>query len=67
VLNNLRGTPVFLQNGPVFRPKTDPFLTRSLQVAFVVRVRQYEKRSRRGSDGGSRVNRCFRHGIDDGD
>jgi hypothetical protein len=42
VLNNFRGTHVFLQNGPVFGPKTDLEKTHGLQVAFVVRVRQYE-------------------------
>jgi hypothetical protein len=30
VLNNFRGTHVFLQNGPFFRPKTDLEKRRSL-------------------------------------
>jgi hypothetical protein len=38
VQNNFRGTPIFLQNDPIFRPKTELFKTRSLQVAIVVRV-----------------------------
>jgi hypothetical protein len=30
VQNNFRGTPVFLQNGPILRPKTDLFKKHSL-------------------------------------
>jgi hypothetical protein len=43
VQNNFRGTPVFLQNGPVFEPKTGLEKRHGLQVAFVVRVRHHEK------------------------
>jgi hypothetical protein len=33
VQNNFRGTPDFLQNGPIFRPKTEPWKRHGLQVA----------------------------------
>jgi hypothetical protein len=33
VQNSFRGTPVFLQNGPVFSPKTGLFKASHLQVA----------------------------------
>jgi hypothetical protein len=73
VQNNFRRTPVFLQNGPEFRAKTGHDQMRHLQVALVVRVRQYEKTGaatiRRGMEcqGLANPNRYFRHGIDDGD
>jgi hypothetical protein len=43
VQNNFPDTPVFLQNGPKFRPKTDLDKTHSLQAAPVVRVNQYDR------------------------
>jgi hypothetical protein len=38
VQNNFRGTPIFLQNGPVFKAKTAPSQSRDLQAAAVVMV-----------------------------
>jgi hypothetical protein len=46
VLNIFRGTPVFLQNGPVFGPKTALKKTHRMQVAGAVRVGAAEKQAK---------------------